>query len=323
MRSSAKTRRRGWALALLGLVASACLLANLRPFSGGGAVRLAVPAGGRERQFLLYVPKDLPRDTAVPLLFVYHGGGGEAKGTMNLSQFNPIADQGRFIAVYPEGIGKGWNDGRSTAVSLAHRENVDDVAFFDAMLARVAEEHAIDRRRVFVTGISNGGMFAHYLAAQRSQQIAAIAPIVGGIAEPFDREFKPTHPVSVLMIQGTEDPLVPFAGGEVALPDGKDRGSIIGTEAAAALWRVANRIDGQPITRMLPDRDPTDGCRVESTVWSSGPGGVEVWLHRVEGGGHTWPAGAQYLPKRIIGRVTHDIDSASIWEFFASHPKRE
>jgi polyhydroxybutyrate depolymerase len=109
----------------------------------------------------------------------------------------------------------------------------------------------------------------------------------------------------------------------VALPDGKDRGSIIGTEAAAALWRVANRIDDRPITRMLPDRDPTDGCRVESTVWSGGPGGVEVWLYRVEGGGHTWPAGRQYLPKRIIGRVTHDIDSASIWEFFASHPKRQ
>jgi polyhydroxybutyrate depolymerase len=276
-----------------------------------------------DREFLLYLPASLLKDEAVPLVFVYHGGGGEAKGTMNLTKFNSVADRGKFIAIYPQGVGKSWNDGRVTKVSQAHRDEIDDVAFFDVMLERLSEDHRIDPKRVFVTGISNGGIFAHFLAARRSENVAAIAPVTGGIAEPFDRQFKPTHPVSVLMIQGTEDPLVPFDGGRIADGAGKDRGRIIGTEKAAQLWLVANGIKGQPIKKLLPDRDPIDGCRVESIVWSGGRGGSEVWLYRVEGGGHTWPGGIQYLPRAIIGRVTHDIDSQAIWDFFATHPKQE
>ena len=85
--------------------------------------------------------------------------------------------------------------------------------------------------------VSNGGIFSHYLGARLSARVAAIAPVAGGIAEPLRESFKPEHPVSVLMINGTEDPLVPFYGGGVA---GGNHGRVIQTEAAARLWAGAD-----------------------------------------------------------------------------------
>jgi polyhydroxybutyrate depolymerase len=98
-------------------------------------------------------------------------------------------------------------------VAQAHRDRIDDVAFFDAMLAAVAKDYPIDEKRVYAMGISNGGMFSHYLAAHRADKLAAIAPVVGGIADPFHRKFMPAGPVSVLISQGTKDPIVPYDGG--------------------------------------------------------------------------------------------------------------
>jgi len=285
------------------------------------AESLTLTVGALERECLLHVPADLPKEQPVPLVFVFHGGGGTAAGTMGLSRFNAVAEREKCIVVYPQGIGRSWNDGRVTQVSQAHRENVDDLAFFDALLARISKVHRIDPKRVFATGISNGGIFSHYLAANRAEKIAAIAPIVGGIAEPFDQRFHPAQPVSVLIIQGVADPLVPYTGGKVAAGDGKDRGSIIATDAAVKLWVQANGCLPTPETSTLPDLDPKDECNTQTFAWKGGRIGSEVMLYRVEGGGHTWPGGIQYLPQRIIGRVTHDFDSNAVWEFFKQHPK--
>lgn len=276
--------------------------------------------GPLEREYRLHVPANLP-DSPAPLVFVFHGGNGQALGTMNLTKFNDVADKEKCIVVYPQGIGRGWNDGRITQVSQAHRDGVDDLAFFDALLAKLSQEHRVDAKRVFATGISNGGIFSHYLAANRAEKIAAIAPVVGGIATPFHERFKPTHPVSVLIIQGTADPLVPYGGGKIAGGDGRDRGGIIATDETIRLWTRANGCAAEPNIKPLPDQDTQDRCRTEEQRWKDGREGTEVVLWRVDGGGHTWPGGIQYLPERLIGRMTRDFGSTEIWEFFKSHPK--
>jgi polyhydroxybutyrate depolymerase len=284
-----------------------------------------IVVGAMEREYRLHVPATLPASPA-PLVFVFHGGNGQSLGTIRLTGFSEVADKERFIVVYPQGIERNWNDGRVTQFSQAHRDNIDDLAFFDSLLARISREHRIDANRVYATGISNGAIFSHYVAANRSEKIAAIAPVVGGIAAPFNERFKPTSPVSVLIIQGTEDLLIPFNGGKVAgamVAGGgrQDRGSIIATAESIRLWRRANGCDAEPTTKPLTDRDPNDGCRTEEQRWSGGRGKSEVVLWRVQGGGHTWPSGPQYLPERVIGRVTRDFGSAEIWEFFRTHPK--
>jgi polyhydroxybutyrate depolymerase len=129
----------------------------------------------------------------------------------------------------------------------------------------------------------------------------------------------PERPVAVLMMNGTEDPLMPYGGGGVA----GDRGRIIPTDDAVAFWLKADGIAGKPESLSLPDADPGDGCRVHLSVWSGGKEGTVVALYRIDGGGHTWPGGSQYLPKAIIGGTCRDFDATKvIWDFFKAHPRR-
>jgi polyhydroxybutyrate depolymerase len=261
----------------------------------------------------------LPAGRPAPLVLVFHGGRGDGAGVERLTGFDALADREGFLVAYPDGVGKQWNDGREVADFETFREHVDDVAFVSALIDAIAKAHPMDAKRVFATGISNGGLFSHYLAARLSHRVAAIAPVAGGIAEPFRASFKPERPVSVLMMNGTEDPLVPYGGGGVA---GGKHGSVIDTDEAARLWIAADGCAKDPATETLSDRDPKDGCRVVRSRWSGGRDGAEVVLYKFEGGGHTWPGGAQYLPKLLIGRVCRDVDATKvIWDFFKAHPR--
>jgi polyhydroxybutyrate depolymerase len=305
-------------LALLALVAACAQTVAARSHKAR-SVEQKLRVDGLTRTFRIYIPADLPTGEAVPLVLVFHGGGGTAWGTERLTGFSVMADRGSFIVAYPEGVERSWNDGRATTVSRAHRDNIDDVHFITTMIDAISKEHRIDSKRIYATGISNGAIFSHYLAANLAARIAAIAPVVGGIAEPFDRRFDPAQPVSVLMFQGTDDPLVPFDGGEVAW--GK-RGRIISTAATVKKWVERNGCAPTARTGTVPDNDPADGCRAEWSTWSSCRDGTEVTLYTLHGAGHTWPGGAQYLPQAFIGRVCRDIDATEIiWNFFRRHAK--
>jgi polyhydroxybutyrate depolymerase len=288
---------------------------------GKNTAERTITVDKRQRTYLLHVPPGLPRDKAVPLVLIFHGGGGQAAGTETyLTHFSELADKEGFLVAYPEGVGKNWNDGRDNPSSVAATESVDDLAFVLALMADVGKDHRIDPRRVYATGISNGGIFSHYLAANHADKIAAIAPVAGGLADPFFKKFRPGAPVSVLILQGTQDPLVPYGGGKIGLGN---RGKVIGTDETVRLWVKSNGCAAEPTEEALPDRDPKDGCRVTRFSYGKGRGGSEVVLYRIEGGGHTWPGGPQYLSERFIGRVCRDIDAtAVIWEFFKAHPKR-
>lgn len=274
-----------------------------------------IEVDGITRSYHLHVPSAVG-PTPAPLVLVFHGGGGTGPGTERLTRFTALADREGFLVAFPEGVEKNWNDGREFTSSRAHRDHVDDVAFVAVLIDAIGRAHAVDPRRVYATGISNGGIFSHYLAAHLSARIAAIAPVVGGIADPPDAWLRPEQPVSVLMLQGTRDPLVPYHGGAVAF----GRGKIIDTEEAARRWAALNG-GREPVREPLP-ADGKDRCGGLRTIYPGGRDGSEVTLVRLDGGGHTWPGGAQYLPELLIGRVCRDFDATVlIWDFFKTHPK--
>jgi polyhydroxybutyrate depolymerase len=152
-----------------------------------------------------------------PLVLVFHEGGGTAEGTERMTGFSALADREGFLVAYAEGVGRNWSESREVTDSTAHGEKVDDVGFVKALIDAIGREHPVDPRRVYATGISNGGIFSHYLAARLSARIAAIAPVVGGMAEGIRSTFSPAQPVSVLILQGPSDPLVPYGGGGVLI----------------------------------------------------------------------------------------------------------
>jgi polyhydroxybutyrate depolymerase len=273
---------------------------------------------GRDRTYHLHLPPS--RHAVSPLVFVFHGGGGQGTRIETTSGFDAIADRESFVVVYPDGVDRGWNDGRTDApLHGALSKNIDDLAFVRAMLADIATVAPIDPKRIFATGMSNGAIFSEYLAAKMADKFAAIAPVAGGIADPFYKEFAPSSPVSVLAMNGTRDAFVPYNGGNVAR---SGRGRVIPVDDAMKLWVVRDGITTEPQSGMLPDADPSDGCRVAWKKWTGGKNGTEVWLYAEQGAGHSWPGSTQAQPRVAVGPVCRDFSaSEAAWSFFKGHPK--
>jgi len=234
--------------------------------------------------------------------------------------FNRLAERDGFVVVYPDGLERHWNDGRGVGAYRAHRENIDDVGFLTALIDHLARGLPVDRARIYATGISNGGLMSFRLAREAATVIAAIAPVAISMSEQIARMRQPARAVPVLMMPGTQDPLVPYEGGEIGRAlarGGPGFGRVIPVAEAVRYWVEHNHCAPLPAVTVEPDRDPLDGTRVRREVYGSCRDGTEVVLYAVEGGGHTWPGGLQYLPERIVGRTSRDINAAEvIWAFF-------
>jgi polyhydroxybutyrate depolymerase len=198
---------------------------------------------------------------------------------------------------------------------------VDDVGFLSALIDRMISEENADPSRVFATGISNGGFMSLRLAMERSDRVAAVAAVAAGIPKVLEAR-RPANPVAVLLCNGTEDRRIPYGGGRMPRLGGSC-GDVLSTPATARWWAASNGCTGAPVGRGLPDRDPSDGTRVSVVTYEPCAAGTAVVLYRVDGGGHTWPNGLQYLPRFLVGRVTHDVDGTrEIFDFLARHARR-
>jgi polyhydroxybutyrate depolymerase len=280
--------------------------------------KLTLSHDGLERKYLFYSPpfKLTPSDLK-PLLLALHDGGGTHRGMVRLtkSRFNELANRDGFFVVYPQGIGKAWNDGRGDLVSEAHRRRIDDVGFFRALIEYLVSKHPIDSNRVFVTGISNGGLMSFRLACSLPDKIRAIAPVTASIPSAILPLCRSESTVSLALFNGTDDPLVPYYGGQIMVFR-KQRGEVLSTDETIGIWLTKNRCTPEPKVTALPDLTK-DGTRVTKTEYNQCVAGSKVVLYRIEGGGHTWPGGRRYLPVRLIGRTSRDINACDeIWSFF-------
>ncbi len=173
---------------------------------------IALEHGGRSRHYVLHVPRiagptvptlDASTSSAPRALVVsLHGGGGHAEGVANQTGFSALADREGFVVVYPDGVDKGWNDGRAGVPSTAVKENVDDVGFLTAVLDDVARRVSIDPGRVFVNGISNGAFMSARFACERSSRVAAIGLVAGSMGPELLASCKLSRPVSVIAFLG-------------------------------------------------------------------------------------------------------------------------
>jgi len=266
-----------------------------------------------ERSYILYVPDSVNWDKPVPQVFVFHGGTGNAESAIRMSGFNEVADQNGFLAVYPNGTSRvssdillTWNGGE--CCGYAQQKNVDDVGFVRAIVTDIQSLANIDAKRIYATGMSNGGILSHRLACEAADIFAAIAPVAGTLN--FS-QCNPSQSISVIEFHGTGDQHIPYDGGFG--PASLVNVDFTSVQDSVGFWTSFNKCDSQPKTD-----NTTDGIRHET--WAGCAASTSVELYTVIGGGHAWPGGE-------AGRADADqptqIISASqlIWEFFAAHPK--
>src|SRR5205085_4926603 len=189
-----------------------------QPRLAGAVKRVELPVKGMQRSYVLYVPRDLRPGAA--LLFMFHGSGGDGASTREVTgfRFDMLADQNKFVVAYPDGFETTWNDCRKASPQPARVANIDDESFIEAMIAKIATDYGIDRKRVFAAGHSNGGQLTFRLAMERPQEFAGIAAISASIPTPDNLACSPGNTaMPAMVINGTADPINPFAGGMVTL----------------------------------------------------------------------------------------------------------
>jgi len=271
---------------------------------------------GVKRSYVIRAPTVDFSGRRIPLVIVLHGGGGNAENAENMTGFTEKARKEGFVVVYPEGTGMlrnrllTWNAGHCCGHAM--KDGVDDVGFINFLIDALAIKYPIDPNRIFVTGMSNGGMMTHRLGIALSSRIAAIAPVVATV---FGDEKMPAVPVSALMINGMLDKNVPPAGGE---PGGRgsdawDGTSILPTEKQIEFWAKANGCaDG-------PQKDDIG----TAMHWQYRcPSGRSVELLLVKDNGHAWPGGKP--GSRRGDKPTTALNATDvIWDFFKAHPKIE
>ena len=280
--------------------------------------------GGRERNYIVHLPPEAKMQKPIPLLFNLHGGGGTAKGTPGLTfwRFNTLADRDGFIVVYPNAIKKNWNDGRKLENVLAWKEDIDDVGFISAIVDELKKKHNIDATRIFTTGMSNGGFMSSRLLCDRANIFRGGAILTASLSKDYMPKCDPKKPVAVMVMNGTDDPLVPYDGGMVKVFR-KTRGEIVSTDDYVDFWKTKNGCELKQDIIDLPDT-VVEGTTVSVTKYTNCKKQGALVLYTVNGGGHTWPGGKQYLGERWIGKTNRDIVACDvIWDFFKSLPDTE
>jgi polyhydroxybutyrate depolymerase len=253
---------------------------------------------GTNRTAKVHVPAIYDRTKPTPVVLNFHGYTSDAAQQEILTQMTPKSDKEGFIVVYPQGLNQSWNAGACCGQSAM--TGVDDVQFVSDLIDALEAQLCVDAKRVFATGMSNGGFLSHRLACELSNRVAAVAPVAGvlGIAN-----CKPARPVPVMHFHGTADALVPWNGspslGFPSVPD------------TFAGWAMRDGCTGMPVETY---RKSDSHC----ATYANCAGGSTVTLCTVDNGGHTWPGGT---PVPTLGYTTPNISATDeMWTFFAQHP---
>jgi len=269
---------------------------------------------GVDRSYRIHVPAGLPPGEEVPLVVGLHGGLGSGQQFEEANHVDEVADEGGFIAVYPDGttndqgMYRTWNGGY--CCGPAALTQVDDVGFIRALVGEVESEYPIDTDRVYAMGHSNGGIMSYRLGCQAADVFAAVGVVAGSMG---GYDCQPSEPVSVVHIHGDADQNHPINGG-----NGENSLTIVEFNSAydtVDQWVALDGCDAEPTVETKGD-DP-DNPYDEST-WSC-PDGVSVVFDVIPGGPHSWPGGTTVIPQ-ITGQPSTAMDATRrIWEFLDAH----
>ncbi|HNX77007.1 MAG TPA: PHB depolymerase family esterase [Candidatus Rifleibacterium sp.] len=279
---------------------------------------------GYQRSYYLYLPSTWDKKTSLPVVFLFHGGGGGARGALYYYELEKKAEEAGFMLVTPNGTGEAkhvlltWNV--SFGFGYAQKNKIDDIGFVNTLLQKLAAEYPIDSKRIFATGLSNGAIFCHFLAAAPGSRFAAIAPVVGtaGGKDPGEKDWHqppvPQTPVSVCIIQGLVDEHIPIEGGLQKQSVGEPK-CVFSASQTINLWVTADGCDPTPETTYNASMNTT------THYYKNGRANSEVVAHVIHDMGHAWP-GSTRVPRAGSDKPAANFPGNDIiWKFFQNHPR--
>ena len=228
--------------------------------------------GGETREYVLYVPDSYDGIAAVPILFNFHGYGGNASLYIMETDMRSLAESETFILVYPQGSllngSPHWNP---SLPSNENKSDADDLGFIEALVNEISIDYRIDMKRIYACGYSNGGMMSYGLASHKSNLIAAVGSISGAM---IDTDITPSHPMPVIKIHGTADVVLPYNG----------TNEFNSVENTLAYWVNFNQANTTPVVTNFNN----NGTLIEHFVYTDGNNGATVEHYKVIEGEHVW-----------------------------------
>lgn len=274
-------------------------------------VRVELEHGGHTRTCLVHLPAAARRQERVPLVLAFHGGMGRGVVVARQSKMTEVAEREGFAVAYPDGTGRfphtlTWNAGLCCGYAVEH--DIDDVGFVARLIDLLVREHGVDEKRVYATGMSNGGMLCYRLALEIPDRIAAI----GAVAATMNVEPREgTRAVAVMHFHGLLDENVVFLGG-------------------AGSRQVSPRED-RPVPEALAYWARVNGCEPTPEVTEEGEAVIEhyrpapghegrpIVLYKLTEGGHTWPGGEDVTEHWNTGKLVESVHASELmWDFFRS-----
>jgi len=300
-----------------------------------------------DRTYQVRLPVGYDSTQKHPVVILLHGMNQEAGDMERLTHFDDLADKASIIAVFPVALHGRWNVGVRAPDSQPARSPMgrggrhggfgggfpggggypggsqgqgrsrdqnqpapaDDIEFLNRMLDRMATRYSIDTSRIYATGLSEGGFMAIKVGCSMAERIAAIAPV--GAAMPKTMVCLPSRPISVVMINGTSDPVVPHGGGtehNLQLP-------VVSIDDSAKAWARIDRCAEKPTETKLKAHEK-GGMETKVETYDGCQQGAQVVSYSIKGGGNTWPGGEQYEVEKQVGKTSHDLNAnETIWNF--------
>jgi polyhydroxybutyrate depolymerase len=304
-------------------------------FVTGWNENLTLSINNQTRYFRVYKPAGIAGNA--PVVILLHGGGPSMTEIFETTAggtrvWTNVADDEKFLLVAPNGFdattnnangtNQNWNDCRQLTSSNQGFSNQDDVAFISELIEWTKRSFSVDNTRFYATGVSNGGLMCYRLATELNAKIAAIAPFIANQPDPSECP-SPSAAMPMMICVGTLDPLMPFAGGNVA---GSNRGSVKSSAETLNFWLAVN---GVPITDVvqtnLPNVNTNDNSTIVKRLFGGSNPNREIEFYTVVGGGHNMPSIANPLSptaQTAVGPQNQDMEGARVaWDFLKRHKK--
>lgn len=270
---------------------------------------------GRCREYAVHFPK--PSRPSPPAILVLHNNNDPEIVVENLrahTGLDALADAAGMAVIYPKGIEGRWNDGRPPARRGLAGDSVfpDDGDFLRRLVAFLSARGYIDGSRLFVLGVSNGGIMAMRMMCDSILRFQAAAIIAANMPHSLVHDCSPRHITPLLFMNGTEDPFMPWDGGYML--EDPELSYMYSTSETVEFWRRRNGCYSAGLTMKQPDPDPENGMHVRRTVFDECAAGGHIELYALVGFGHGVPA------RKQDASPADDIDAAKVAvDFFRTY----